>query len=300
MHLGSQGFLDIPSPVFQIQILLLIGRSMMLWVLSTDRVQNLLQALEHSLGIPSALQRLLYGGKQLDASFPLSFYNIERDATLVLSLHLRGGAAEHSSSTPTFSYKDVFHAQPKKAAQSLVALKTFLVDKMEEVLSIDISHPDLADQLQKYAKVAIICRFNGLWPRTKDLYEWIYANWTHNWTIIFFSKGLFLVIFDHSKDYQKALTEIPWFWGTTGLFLIPWFLDFDPSTTVITKIPVWVRLSNLPAHLWHLSIFQGIGNTLCRYLIIDPLLEYQALYTYGRICVEIDISKGLPDQMKVV
>lgn len=169
MHLGSQGFLDIPSPVFQIQILLLIGRSMMLWVLSTDRVQNLLQALEHSLGIPSALQRLLYGGKQLDASFPLSFYNIERDATLVLSLHLRGGAAEHSSSTPTFSYKDVFHAQPKKAAQSLVALKTFLVDKMEEVLSIDISHPDLADQLQKYAKVAIICRFNGLWPRTKDL-----------------------------------------------------------------------------------------------------------------------------------
>ena len=72
-----------------------------------------------------------------------------------------------------------------------------------------------------------------------------------------------------NEDYQKALTGGPWFWGLAGLFLTPWFPDFDPSTAVITKLPIWVRLPNLPAHLWHFAVFQGIGNTLGRFLATD-------------------------------
>ena len=71
--------------------------------------------------------------------------------------------------------------------------------------------------------------------------------------------GFFIVLFDFSEDYQKALTEGPWFRGTAGLFLTPWFPDFDPSTAVITKLPIWVRLPNLSAHLWHFAVFQGLG-----------------------------------------
>lgn len=110
----SSSFLDPSSPAFQIQISLLTGKSLMIWVRSTNRVHKLLLALEHRLGIPSALQRMLYGGKQLDVSFPLSFYNSERDTTVVLTIRLRGGATGHSSSAPTSPYKDVVHAQPKK------------------------------------------------------------------------------------------------------------------------------------------------------------------------------------------
>ena len=103
--------------------------------------------------------------------------------------------------------------------------------------------------------------------------------------------------FDLNEDYQKALMGGPWFWGSTGLFLTPWFPDFDPSTAVITKLPIWVRLPNLPAHLWHFVVFQGIGDTLGRFLATDTSRGEKGIYTFGRICAEIDISKGLPDQI---
>lgn len=101
-------------------------------------------------------------------------------------------------------------------------------------------------------------------------------------------------MFAFEEDYQKSLTAGPWFWGSAGLFLTPWFPDFDPATTVITKLPIWVRLPNLPAHLWHFVVFQGIGNALGRLLDTDISREEKGIYTFERICAEIDMSKGLP------
>jgi len=105
------------------------------------------------------------------------------------------------------------------------------------------------------------------------------------------------VIFVDDDDYQKALTEGPWFWDSAGLFLTPWFPDFDPSTATITKLPIWVRLPNLPAHLWHFAVFEGIGNKLGRHLATDTSRGEKGIYTFARICAEIDMSKGLPDQI---
>ena len=129
--------------------------------------------------------------------------------------------------------------------------KPFLVDKSEEIPSIKFSDPGIEVLYQNFAESAIICRFNGLWPRTADLYQWIHTNWTKKSKIYLCSKGFFIIAFELNEDYQKALTGGPWFWGTAGLFLTPWFPNFDPSTTVITKLPIWVRLPNLPTHLWH-------------------------------------------------
>lgn len=105
--------------------------------------------------------------------------------------------------------------------------------------------------------------------------------------------------FAFNEDYQKALTGGSWFWGSAGLFLTPWFPDYDSSTTVITNLPIWVRPPNLSTHLWHFSVFLGIGDTLGRYLATDTSRREKGLYTYGRLCVEIDISKGLPDQINL-
>ena len=68
---------------------------------------------------------------------------------------------------------------------------------------------------------------------------------------------------------------------------------------VITKLPIWARLPNLLAPLWHFSVFQGIGNTLGRFLVTDPSRGESCIYTYDRICAEIDIRKGLPDQINL-
>lgn len=92
---------------------------------------------------------------------------------------------------------------------------------MDETPAIEISHPYLDDQYQTFAETTLICRFNGLWSRTADLYQWIHSNWTNNCKVFLYSKGFFIVAFAFNKDYQKALTGGPWFWGSAGLFLSP-------------------------------------------------------------------------------
>lgn len=166
---GSRHFFD----SFQIQISQPTGRTTLQWVSSSDLVLDLKLVLERWIGIPSGLQRLLVQGKQLDDLLPLSFYSITRNNSLVVTLRLRGGAGRQSSSP--FSYKDAVHSEIPKPPEALKP-KPFLVDKIEEVPSVEITHEDLATQLQEFAERAIICRFNGLWPRSRDLYAWIHAN----------------------------------------------------------------------------------------------------------------------------
>jgi large subunit ribosomal protein L40e len=43
------------------------------------------------LGIPIEEQRIIFGGKQLDAAKSLSDYEVEADSTIHLVLRLRGG-----------------------------------------------------------------------------------------------------------------------------------------------------------------------------------------------------------------
>lgn len=284
------------SDSFQIQVSQPSGRTIMQWVSPSDLVQELKLNLECRMGIPSSLLRLLFQGKQLEDPLPLSSCSISRNNLVVATLCLRGGATGKSSSTRPFSYKDAVHPENPKPPEALKS-KAFLVDKIEEVPSVELIHEDLASHLQDFAERAIICRFNGLWSRSQDLYAWIHANWTHHCKIFFCSKGYFIVLFDNNNHYEKALAEGPWFMGTTGLFLTPWFPDFDPATAVITKTPVWIRIPNLPAELWSTRVFRAIGDTLGSFIRGDLWRESKGLYAYARICVELDLSKGLPEQI---
>lgn len=110
-------------------------------------------------------------------------------------------------------------------------------------------------------------------------------------------KGFFIVIFRVEEEREKALTEGPWFWGSAGLFVTPWFLEFDPNSMVVSRMPVWVRLHNLPIHFWHFKTLSAIGNTLGKMLKIDTERHLKGIFTFARICVEVDLSQGLPESI---
>ena len=79
--------------------------------------------------------------------------------------------------------------------------------------------------------------------------------------------------------------------------MIPWFLGFDGNTMVISKILVWVRLHNLPLHFLHHKVLTRIGNSLGNFLKIDVDRFTIVIFTFARICVEVDLGKGLPNRI---
>ncbi len=75
----------------------------------------------------------------------------------------------------------------------------------------------------------------------------------------------------------------------------PWHKDFNPLTKSLNTFPVWVRLLNLPLHLWVDSILEEVGSSLGAFCYIDKASSNVFHTTYAHILVEIDVSKGLPD-----
>jgi hypothetical protein len=157
------------------------------------------------------------------------------------------------------------------------------------------------DEEVYFRENALICRFNGFWPRLVDLNGWISAHWKplikEDLFIHPCPKGFFIAEFDLAADRDLILASGPWFWGNSGLCLMVWTPCFNPLNTVLSSAPVWVRLPNLPLHFWGETSLRDIGSALGKFYFASKETRIHSTTSYARICVEMDFSKGFPAEI---
>ena len=154
------------------------------------------------------------------------------------------------------------------------------MEQAEQSPCVEFQDSTIQELHGMYSEKTIICRFNGLWPKTKLLYQWIHNNWTKDCDISLCSKGFFIVLFDNLADYKKVLENGPWFWGKAGCFITAWTENFDPAHASVTITPVWVRLLNLPIHFCSIVALTEIENSLGKLVAIDWDRFKKGLVTY--------------------
>ncbi|GLJ44533.1 hypothetical protein SUGI_0935070 [Cryptomeria japonica] len=87
---------------------------------------------------------------------------------------------------------------------------------------------------------------------------------------------------------------------TSSCFLLKsWYTNFNPSTKSFDKIPLWVKLLNLPLHLWFDSYFERLGDSLGSFLMVDECSSNLLHSTYARILVEMDVNDGIPTKISI-
>ena len=81
------------------------------------------------------------------------------------------------------------------------------------------------DEALKFSESALICRFNGFWPRMIALHNWISEVWkpliSDEINIYPCAKGFFILNFENSESRHFILDFGPWFWENSYLFMKP-------------------------------------------------------------------------------
>ena len=84
---------------------------------------------------------------------------------------------------------------------------------------------------------------------------------------------------------------------TRRLYLNKWNPDFDPELDVPNVVSVWVWLPHLPLHCWGDDFVRAIGNAVGKF--IDRSEPKDNMQACTKICVEVDLGKGIPEVIKI-
>ena len=171
--------------------------------------------------------------------------------------------------------------------------------KRSEVPEVKLSSAASKRKAVALSEKGLIGLFTGLWPSPRSVEIWLNKNWR---TLIqgevqqiFCGKGYFAFIFEKKEDRDLIFRNGPYFMGPIGMYLNKWDLSFNPEKDIPKAVPVWVKLPHLPLHCWNDEDFRTIGNTLGKY--VDKSEPKAPMFSCARICVEVDLEKGLPESI---
>ncbi|GAV80188.1 DUF4283 domain-containing protein/zf-CCHC_4 domain-containing protein, partial [Cephalotus follicularis] len=109
--------------------------------------------------------------------------------------------------------------------------------------------------------------------------------------------GVFLIKFDsgHARDW--IIDNVPWdIWGY-HIALRKWSKGTSLKLEECKSIPIWVKLSNVPLHLWSKLGLRYIASVLGKPLYMDvPTTKRQNL-TYARVYVDMLATSSFPNSI---
>lgn len=114
----------------------------------------------------------------------------------------------------------------------------------------------------------------------------------------FLPRGFLLIKLSYEEDYERLWSKGSMFIGPLGIRFSKWTPEFDFSAES-SIAPVWIRLPELPLHLYNKKSLFSLGKILGNPVKVDDFTADASRGAFARICVEVDVLKPLLKQIWV-
>ncbi|GAV76474.1 DUF4283 domain-containing protein, partial [Cephalotus follicularis] len=109
--------------------------------------------------------------------------------------------------------------------------------------------------------------------------------------------SVFFIKFDNGQAKDWVMDNGPWdIWGY-HLALRKWTKGMSLKLEDCNSIPVWVKLSNVPVHLWTKLGLSYVASVLGRPLYMDSQTTNQQVLAYSRVCVDMPATSSFPSSI---
>ncbi|KAH0657995.1 hypothetical protein KY289_026743 [Solanum tuberosum] len=112
-------------------------------------------------------------------------------------------------------------------------------------------------------------------------------------------KRFILIMFANEEERDRVLCSGPHCLLRRPVIMKPWDPNFNFKEEILTTVPLWIKLPNLPLNCWNSVLLSKIGSSLGNPLYADECTTQTSRISFARILIEMDITRILPIVIKI-
>ncbi|KAH0644840.1 hypothetical protein KY284_032724 [Solanum tuberosum] len=117
--------------------------------------------------------------------------------------------------------------------------------------------------------------------------------------VLYHSDEYFIVRFANEEERDKVLCARPHYLLKRPVIIKSWLPEFNFKEEILTTIPLWIKLPNLPLNCWNSVVLSKIGSSLGKPLYADECTTLASRISFARILIEMDVTRPLPKIIKI-
>ncbi|CAK8560653.1 unnamed protein product [Lathyrus sativus] len=168
------------------------------------------------------------------------------------------------------------------------------------VIEIDIEQEDIETELRFWDNALILYVVgDDLSMNTMKNFIQRMWNFIKMPDLYYHDDEYFLLRFNSQEDKEAIMMRGPYTIRNMPMILKEWQSGFNLKKGLLRTLPIWVKLPQLPLHLWGAKSLSKIGSVIGKPLVTVECTANKLRVSYARILIEVDITQPLIDEITI-
>lgn len=132
----------------------------------------------------------------------------------------------------------------------------------------------------------VVAMVNGLWGKRSKV-------------TVSIKDKMYIFHFLDKASMDWVLESGPWHVDKSYLVLRKWSVELAPEQLSMKKLPIWVRLRNIPLAFYHREGISYIASGVGRPLYMDRATANGTRLDFAKVCIEIDAMTDIPEKLRL-